>query len=131
MTGCCGRGRTHPPGLTPPSRERGDGSVPPLAIALITCALLFDAYCLVSVARNKKTSLSKWAWALIICVSCPWGGLAYLIFGRTGEIQAPEPPGWTATLGRPDPRGPLPEPPDAHREPPALGHTPAGRGAAA
>ena len=102
--------------------------MPPLVIALITCALVFDAYCLVSVARNKKTSLSKWAWALIICVSCPWGGLAYLVFGRAGEIQGPEPPGWTWTLERPDPPGPLPEQPDTHRgERPALGPRPVGR----
>jgi ABC-2 type transport system ATP-binding protein len=93
--------------LTPPSPERGDGSVPPLVIALLACALGFDVFCLTRLAWNKKTSLSKWAWALIICVSCPWGGLAYLVFGRAGEVlQAPEPPGRTWTL-RPVGRGPV------------------------
>jgi ABC-2 type transport system ATP-binding protein len=103
--------------------------VPPLAIALLACALAFDACCLVRLARNKKTSLPKWAWALIICVSCPFGGLAYLVFGRAGEVlQAPEPPGWTWTLDRPGPPDPLREPPDAHRERPALVLRPVGRG---
>jgi ABC-2 type transport system ATP-binding protein len=103
--------------------------VPPLVIALLACALGFDACCLISLAWNKKTSLSKWAWALIICVSCPWGGLAYLVFGRAGEVlQAPEPPGRTWTLDRPAPPGPLREPPDAHQERPALALRPVGRG---
>ena len=102
--------------------------MPPLVIALVACALVFDACCLVSLARNKRTSLPTWAWALIICVSCPWGGLAYLVFGRAGEIQGPEPPGWTWTLERPDPPGPLPEQPDTHREErPTLGPRPVGR----
>jgi ABC-2 type transport system ATP-binding protein len=103
--------------------------VPPLAVALIACALVFDACCLVSLARKQKTTLSKWAWALIICVSCPWGGLAYLVFGRAGEsLRAPEPAGWTWTLDRTDPAGPHREPPDQHRDRPTLALRPAGRG---
>jgi ABC-2 type transport system ATP-binding protein len=82
--------------------------VPPIVIALLLCALAFDAFCLVSLARNEASNLPKWAWALIICVSCPWGGLAYLIFGRAGEmLRAPELPGLLA------------EPPDAALERPA------------
>jgi hypothetical protein len=48
----------------------------PVVIALLLCALAFDAFCLVRLARNEAGNLPKWAWALIICVSCPWGGLA-------------------------------------------------------
>jgi ABC-2 type transport system ATP-binding protein len=82
--------------------------VPPIVKALLACALVFDAICLISLVRNKKSSLPKWAWALIICVSSPWGGIAYLVFGRTGEmLHAPELP------------GPLAEPPDAPLERPA------------
>src|ERR1700678_4311593 len=111
MTGCCGRGPTHPLMPTPVGRERGDGSVPPLVIALLACAIVFDACCLVSLARNERTSLPKWAWALIICVSSPWGGIAYLAIGRAGEVpQAPESPGWTRMIDRPYPPGPLLEP---------------------
>ena len=72
--------------------------MPPFVIALLACAIVFDACCLVSLARNKRTSLPKWAWALIICVSSPWGGIAYLVIGRAGEVlEAPEPAGWTPT----------------------------------
>ena len=76
--------------------------MPPAVTALLACALVFDAFCLVRLVRSEKSSLPKWVWALIICVSCPWGGLAYLVFGRAGDVlQAPELP------------GPLQEPPDA------------------
>jgi ABC-2 type transport system ATP-binding protein len=82
--------------------------MPPIVIALLLCAIAFDAFCLVSLARNQASNLPKWAWALIICVSCPWGGLAYLVFGRAGEmLRAPELPGLFT------------EPPDAALERPA------------
>jgi ABC-2 type transport system ATP-binding protein len=99
--------------------------VPTLVIALLACAIVFDVCCLVSLARNKRTSLPKWAWALIVCASTPWGGIAYLVFGRAGEVvQAPEPAGWARTPDRPDPPGPLGEPPDALPERPTLGPRP-------
>jgi ABC-2 type transport system ATP-binding protein len=101
----------------------------PIVIALLLCALAFDACCLVSLARSEASNLPKWAWALIICVSCPWGGLAYLVLGRAaGPRQAPEPPGWTRALDRPGPPGPLREPPDALRDRPVLVPPPVGRG---
>jgi ABC-type multidrug transport system fused ATPase/permease subunit len=103
--------------LTPLSPERGDGSVPPTVTALLVGALVFDAFCLVSLVRNEASNLPKWVWAVVICGSCPLGGLAYLAFGRAGEVlQAPELP------------GPLPEPPDALRERSAHAPRPAGRG---
>ena len=82
--------------------------MPPIVIALLLGALAFDAFCLVSLARSEASNLPKWAWALIICISSPWGGLAYLVFGRAGEmLPAPELP------------GPLAEPPGAPLERPA------------
>ena len=90
--------------------------MPPTVTALLACALVFDAFCLVSLVRNEASNLPKWAWAVIICVSCPLGGLAYLAFGRAGEVvQAPELP------------GPPRELPDALRERPAHALRPAGR----
>jgi ABC-2 type transport system ATP-binding protein len=91
--------------------------VPPTVTALLAGALVFDAFCLVSLVRNEASNLPKWVWAVIICVSCPLGGLAYLAFGRAGEVvQAPELP------------GPLREPSVALRERPAHAPRPAGRG---
>jgi hypothetical protein len=29
--------------------------------------------------------LPKWGWALVCLLSIPWGGIIYLIVGRTGD----------------------------------------------
>ena len=98
--------------------------MPPTVTALLAGALVFDAFCLVSLVRNEAGNLPRWVWAVIICVSCPLGGLAYLAFGRAGEVvQAPELPGPLR-----QPPGPLREPPGALRERPAHAPRPAGRG---
>jgi ABC-2 type transport system ATP-binding protein len=53
------------------------------AIAVLAVAVVFAAFCLVHLARAARVRyLPKWAWAPIICLAIPWGGLAYLIFGR-------------------------------------------------
>jgi len=61
-------------------------SLPPgfaVVIPLLAVAVAFVIWCLVDVARAAQVRyLPKWAWVLIICVSVPWGGLAYLIFGK-------------------------------------------------
>ncbi|MFY9777346.1 MAG: PLD nuclease N-terminal domain-containing protein, partial [Trebonia sp.] len=51
---------------------------------VVAAAICLDVYCLVDLRRSRVRHLSKWGWALVICVSNPWGGLAYLIFGRDG-----------------------------------------------
>jgi ABC-2 type transport system ATP-binding protein len=90
--------------------------VPPTVKALLACALVFDACCLVSLVRNDASRLPKWVWAVFICVSCPLGGIAYLAFGRADEVlRAPELP------------GPFRERPDVAVSRPA-GTRPAGRG---
>ena len=55
-------------------------------VALVAAAAIaFAAFCLVDLQRGPAVRhLPKWGWALVICVSVPWGGLAYLIFGRDG-----------------------------------------------
>jgi ABC-2 type transport system ATP-binding protein len=61
---------------------------PSVAIVVVILAVVvaFAAACLTDLARGAKPrSLPKWAWALIICASFPWGGLAYLLFGRAGR----------------------------------------------
>ncbi|MFY9850030.1 MAG: PLD nuclease N-terminal domain-containing protein, partial [Trebonia sp.] len=65
-----------------------------LVVALVVAAAIcFDVYCLVDLRRSRVRHLSKWGWALVIFVSNPWGGLAYLIFGRDGTgPAAPAPP---------------------------------------
>ena len=67
-----------------------------LLVAVVAAvALAFAIGCLVDLSRARVRSLPKWGWAVIICVSIPWGGLAYLVFGRdwTGRgVAAPVPP---------------------------------------
>ena len=82
------------------------------AIAIVAVAGVFVAYCLVDLARARVRNLPKWAWALIICCTIPWGGLAYLIFGRDrttpiAEDPRPGPPPAPAATPRRTPAGPV------------------------
>src|SRR5215470_16202599 len=52
-------------------------------IAVLAAAAVFVIFCLLHLARAAQVRyLPKWAWVPIICLAIPWGGLAYLIFGR-------------------------------------------------
>jgi ABC-2 type transport system ATP-binding protein len=54
-----------------------------VAIPVLVVAVAFAAWCLVDLARAGQVRyLPKWVWAVVICVSLPWGGLVYLIFGK-------------------------------------------------
>ena len=56
-----------------------------LVLALIPLALLSLAwvgYCWYDIARSNVKHLPKWAWALIVVLSVPVGGIAYLLIGR-------------------------------------------------
>src|SRR5262245_49679076 len=58
-------------------------SLSPGAAAVLAAAVVFAVFCLVHLARAARVRyLPKWAWVPIICLVIPWGGLAYLIFGR-------------------------------------------------
>jgi ABC-2 type transport system ATP-binding protein len=65
-------------------------SLPPgssVALAVAAVAVAFAAFCLVDLARAGQVRyLPKWVWALVICISVPWGGLAYLIFGKVAAV---------------------------------------------
>jgi hypothetical protein len=53
------------------------------AIVVLVAAAGIAAYSLVDLIRAEQVRyLEKPWWALIICVTIPWGGLAYLIFGK-------------------------------------------------
>ena len=53
-----------------------------LALApLILVLFAFSAYCLTLLARHDAKHLPKWAWAILILISQPLGGIAYLGFG--------------------------------------------------
>jgi ABC-2 type transport system ATP-binding protein len=68
-------------------RQRGSlvrlphGPAGPLTILVL--ALAFAVFCLVDLARADRVRyLPKWVWAIIICVSVPWGGIVYLVAGK-------------------------------------------------
>jgi hypothetical protein len=53
----------------------------PLVLALLVIA--WDGFCLYDLARARQVRyLPKWAWAILCLITFPWGGLAYVIFGR-------------------------------------------------
>jgi ABC-2 type transport system ATP-binding protein len=75
-------------------------SLPPqasFAITILVLVVAFDLVCLIDLKRAPSVrSLPKWTWAIIICVSSPWGGLLYLMLGRVrgpavGRVELPAP----------------------------------------
>ncbi|MFA9446839.1 PLDc N-terminal domain-containing protein [Egicoccus sp. AB-alg6-2] len=58
--------------------------VPFAALApLVVLALAFIVYCLVDLLRSDDVrGLPIWGWAVLIVVSVPLGGIAYLVWGR-------------------------------------------------
>jgi ABC-2 type transport system ATP-binding protein len=64
-----------------------------VALAVGVVAAGFAVFCLADLARTAHPRhLPKPVWALIICITIPWGGLAYLIFGRDWPASPPSPP---------------------------------------
>ncbi len=66
---------------------------PAVGVTLLAVAVAFAAFCLADLSRARQVRyLPKWGWAVIVCLSIPWGGLAYLAFGRSGPAVAWTPP---------------------------------------
>jgi hypothetical protein len=63
-----------------------------LLIPLGVLAAGFVAFCLIDLARATEVrGLPKWGWAILclgIGLTIPWGGIAYLIFGRVRSPKA-------------------------------------------
>jgi hypothetical protein len=54
--------------------------IPVVVAALVAC---FAGYCLADLYRARITlHLSRVAWAAVICLTSPIGGMAYLTFGK-------------------------------------------------
>ena len=61
------------------------------APVILVLAVGFAAFCLYDLVRSTEARfLPKWAWAVVICVSVPLGGIVYLAVGR-GLGKRPEP----------------------------------------
>lgn len=54
-------------------------------IPVVVATLGLDAFCLVDLAHAEEVRyLPRWAWAIVILfVSAPLGGVAYLVWGRS------------------------------------------------
>jgi drug/metabolite transporter (DMT)-like permease len=62
-------------------------------LPIIGLAVVFDVYCLADVIRAKSVQrLPKGVWAVVILISAPWGGLAYLFLGRDRRHHGIEQP---------------------------------------
>lgn len=52
-------------------------------IPALLVAIGFVVYCLVDLTRSKHVrGLPRWAWAVVIVLFVPFGGLVYLLAGR-------------------------------------------------
>lgn len=55
----------------------------PLALVLGVLVVAWDGFCLYDIVRARQVRyLPKVAWGIICLVIFPWGGLAYVVFGR-------------------------------------------------
>lgn len=62
-----------------------------LALApLLVLAAAFVVWCWVSIARHPVKLLPRWAWAIIVAVSVPLGGILYLLLGRDDSSPVDE-----------------------------------------
>jgi uncharacterized membrane protein YidH (DUF202 family) len=63
-------------------------------IAVLVLAAGFVVYCEVDLARATEVRyLPKWAWAILclgIGLTIPFGGIAYLVFGKVRRPRPPE-----------------------------------------
>lgn len=51
-------------------------------VPIVVLAVAWIAFCLVDLSRSSVQHLPKWAWAVLIVISVPVGGIAYLALGR-------------------------------------------------
>jgi len=61
----------------------------------IAAAIAWDVFCLRDLIRADQARvryLPKWAWAAVCLITCPWGGLLYMLAGR-GPASRDRPPG--------------------------------------
>jgi hypothetical protein len=53
---------------------------------VVVLLIAWEVFCLRDLARAHRVRyLPKWGWALVCLLSIPWGGIIYLIVGRTGD----------------------------------------------
>ena len=49
---------------------------------LLILSVAFVVYCWVDMARSEVKGLPRWAWAIVVVLSIPLGGIVYLLVGR-------------------------------------------------
>lgn len=55
----------------------------PLLVALVVGLVAFEGWCLVDLARAERVRLlPREAWAILMLLTIPFGGVAYLLYGR-------------------------------------------------
>ncbi|WP_201774478.1 PLDc N-terminal domain-containing protein [Demequina aurantiaca] len=56
-------------------------------VPILVILLAFVVFCWVDISRHAVKHLPKWAWAIIVAISIPLGGIVYLIVGRDSNRQ--------------------------------------------
>jgi ABC-2 type transport system ATP-binding protein len=65
-------------------------------LCILVVAAVFVVCCLADLIRAPVRYLPKAAWAVIVCLIVPWGGVAYLAIGRVWGTAAVAAPGQAA-----------------------------------
>ncbi|MBF7126196.1 PLDc N-terminal domain-containing protein [Pediococcus pentosaceus] len=53
---------------------------------LIILIALYISVCWYKIYKAASTKwIPKWAWAIVVCISIPLGGMIYLLFGENRE----------------------------------------------
>jgi hypothetical protein len=61
-----------------------------ITIVVLVLGASWDGLCLRDLAHADQVRyLPKWGWAVVCLISCPLGGLLYIILGRDGFRRAP------------------------------------------
>ncbi len=54
-------------------------------VPIVVVWIGYAAFFLTDIARHDVRHLPKWAWALVVVLSVPLGGIVYLYLGRDAE----------------------------------------------
>lgn len=56
-------------------------------LLLVAAAIVFAKFFLDDIARRDVQYLPKWVWAVIVCITIPFGAVLYLVVERDSPLD--------------------------------------------